>query len=139
MTDTLVMFDPTANAGSKFMSSAVIEEIGFVAPANIAAGSITSSMFAASAVTSPAIAAGAVTAAALAPGCVGAPALATNAVTTAAIAPGAVTPAQAGIGLATATDQNGNPVTLALVVLTAASYAAIATPSANTLYFCYTD
>jgi trimeric autotransporter adhesin len=139
MTDTLVMFNPVANPGSKFMSAAVIEEIGFVAPSSIGPGALTSSMFAAGSVTAPALAANSVTATAIAAGAVTAAAMAVNSVTGAALAPGAVTPAAAGVGMPTATDQLGNPVALSFIVLTAAQYAAIATPNPNTLYFCYTS
>jgi trimeric autotransporter adhesin len=134
--DTIVKFNPTAPAGSRFESQTVLDELGLVVPGNILPGTLTASLFAPNSVTAAAIATGAVTTAALATGAVTAPALGTGAVGPPALAPGAVTAAACGVGIPTAADSNGNPITLTLVVLTAAQYAAIAAPDPNTIYFC---
>jgi trimeric autotransporter adhesin len=135
MTDTLVIFDPTQPVGARFKSTAVSEEIGAVAPSNLLPGAITQSMLADGAVSTPALAAGCVTSAALATDCVTAAALAPNSVTSSALAPNSITASALAPGVPNATDNAGNPISLTLVILNAAQYAAIGSPSVTSLYF----
>jgi hypothetical protein len=136
MADTIVGFDPTQPIGSRFLSPNVVTEIGAVAPSAFLPGSITQSMLADGSVTTPALAAGCVTSPALSSACVTAAALAANSVTAAAIAPNAITIAALAPGVPEATDHSGNPISLTIVLLTAAQYSVIAggTPSATSLY-----
>jgi hypothetical protein len=135
MTGTIVGFDPAQPAGSRFQSPLVVQEIGAIAPTAFLPGAITQSMLAAGCVTAPALAAGCVTGVALANNSVGTAAIADNAVTAAQLAPGALTATSAAPGIPTATDHAGNPISLTIVLLTSAQYAAIGTPSATSLYF----
>ena len=137
MADTIVGFDPTQPVGSRFLSVAVQEEIGALAPQFFLPGAITQSMLAPGAVTQSALATGCVTAAALATDCVTAAALASNSVTAAAIAPSAVTITNLAPGVPSVTDNAGNPLSIAFVICTSAQYSVIAggTPSDSALYF----
>jgi hypothetical protein len=137
MTNTYVMFDPTQSAGSKFPSAAVQAEIGLLGSVDIPNGSITSAMLANGAVDTVALAAGAVTTPTLASAAVTAAKLATGAVTSGALAAGAVTTPAAGPGIPTAATVLGAALSLALVPLAAADYAALGSPNPNTLYFTY--
>jgi len=132
---TFVMFDPTATAGSQFVSAAVRAEIGLLGSTDIPAGGVTSTMLAAGAVDTAALAAGAVDTAALGDAAVTAVNIASGAVTAGALATGAVTPAAVGPGIPTSTNVNGVALAMTLVVITSSDYAALSPKNPNALYF----
>lgn len=133
MADIVVAYDPEQPAGER-LAPEVIAEIQLVAPNDVQDGAITNLKLATGAVEESNIAAGAVGSTELAAGAVNAAALASNAVTSGKLAAGAVGFAAAGAGVATVQDSSGNNISLRIVPITAALYAAIVSPDPNTLY-----
>jgi len=129
-----VLFDPDQPQGSQFESPAVRAELGYLAPTFVAPGSVGPVQLAPGAVTNTALAAGAVTSDKIAASGVDSANLALACVESANIADGAVGPTQAGIGILTVVNSAGNPTTLQAMILSAAQYAAISSPSPNILY-----
>lgn len=132
MADLLVGYDPTKPVGQR-LAPEVVQEIEEVAPSNLDNGSVTTAKLANDAVTEDKIAPGAVGGVELATGGVGTVNLATDAVTTDKLADDSVTADKAGVGVTTAHDSAGNPITLDAVPITAAAYGSI-TPDPNVLY-----
>ncbi|AWN04240.1 tail fiber protein [Gordonia phage Sour] len=133
MADLLVGYDPAQPAGSRF-SPEVRAEIAEVAPDNIENGSVTTAKLANDAVTGDKLAPGAVGSAEIAQNGVASTNLASDAVTTTKLADDAVTAAKAGLGVPTAHDASGNPISIDFVPITAAAYGAISSPDPNTIY-----
>jgi N-methylhydantoinase B/oxoprolinase/acetone carboxylase alpha subunit len=126
MADTLVIFDPTADAGSRFTSPAVRTEIGRTASVEMELADGT--------VTNPKLAPNAVTADKVATNGIIARNLNANAVTTPKMMDGTVTGAKAGTGTVTSTNAAGSYRDLEVRTLTAAQYLSIDTPDPNCLY-----
>jgi hypothetical protein len=134
MSDVLVGYDPDQPAGERFAPE-VVAEIEIVSPNDVQDGAITTLQIASNTIQEDNMAPESVGAAELINGAVGTAALANGAVTAGKIANGAVGMLAAGAGVATATDNNGNALTLTIVPITAAQYAALSPPVATALYF----
>jgi hypothetical protein len=135
MAITLAVFDTTAPPGMKFVSPEVRDELGEVVPLTIDPGSLTEPMYATASVSTRALAPGAVTSTKVATKGIAQVNIADLAVGTEQLDDGAVTGPKAGPGVMTAADNAGNDIVLRGVPLTAAQYAATASPDPNTLYF----
>lgn len=133
MPDLVIGYDPSQPPGER-LSTEVQQEISIVAPSTVNDGSITEAKFADQAVSTRAIADDAVTTDQIATGGVATSNLADDAVTAAKIAPGALTPDNVAPGVVTAHDSAGNAISLDIVFVTAAEYAALASPNPNTEY-----
>lgn len=132
MAELLVGYDPSQPVGQR-LAPEVIAEIEEVAPSNLDNGSVTTAKLADDAVTQAKIGPGAVGSVEIETGGVASANLATDAVTTVKLADDSVTDEKAGLGVATAHDASGNPITLDAVPITAAQYGSI-TPDPNVLY-----
>lgn len=133
MPETFVAIDLSAPAGQR-LSPAMREEIAEVAPSAVVNGSITEAKLADLGVTNPKIADGAVGSTKIATSGVATVNIAASAVTTAKLNDGAVTPEKVGVGVVTAKDASNNDLTLRIVKLTVAQYAALGSKDPNTLY-----
>lgn len=133
MAELLVAIDMSKPVGDR-LAPEVQAEVELLAPSNIPNGGVTTAKIATDAVTQDKLSDDSVGAEQIINGAVGAPELATGAVTTVKIANGAVTSAKAGAGVMRSKDASGNDVTITAVAVTAAQYAAIASPDPNTLY-----
>jgi hypothetical protein len=131
--DLFIAYDPKQPAGQR-LAPEVRTEIATVAPSTVNNGAITTAKLAPAAVTTDKLANGAATSAKIATGGVETPNLKDAAVATAKIADAAVTPAKVGPGVVTSRDLSGNAFDIDMLPLTAAQYAAIATPNPNVLY-----
>ncbi|QFG11183.1 hypothetical protein PBI_CLOVERMINNIE_36 [Gordonia phage CloverMinnie] len=132
MAELLVGYDPSQPVGQR-LAPEVIAEIEEVAPSNLDNGSVTTAKLADDAVNQDKIAPGAVGTVEIETGGVNTANLATDSVTTVKLADDSVTDEKAGLGVATAHDSAGNPITLDAVPITAAAYGSI-TPDPNVLY-----
>lgn len=137
MGDILPVFDPLADAGQRFKSPAVRAEIAELFPEGVAPGSISEADLANAAVTEAKLAAGAVTHTKIGAQAVQATNLAAESVTSSKIAPDSVGPEHVDLGVVTAQDDAGNDMALRVVKISAANFAALATPDPNTAYFIY--
>lgn len=133
MADIVVAYDPEQPAGER-LAPEVIAEIQLVAPNDVQDGAITTTQIAAATIEESNMAANSVGAPELINGSVGAAALASSAVTAGKIQAGAVGFAAAGAGVTTVQDSSGNNISLRIVPITAALYAALSPPDPNTLY-----
>ncbi|QHB37345.1 tail fiber protein [Mycobacterium phage BirdsNest] len=132
MAITSVFFDTAAAPGSK-LDPEVAAEVEHLAP-GLEAGEVGETELANDAVTRDKIAPGAVGSVEIGADQVDTEHYAPDSVDTAAIAPDAVTATEAGIGVSTAYDINGNPIEDKRVYCTAAQYAALAVKDPNTEY-----
>lgn len=134
MPEVVATLDTDAEPGEKF-SPQVRAEIAEVAPSTLNDGAVTTPKVADEAITNPKLAPGAVHSENIAAGEVKADNLAAGAVGTAALDDGSVTDTKAGPGVMTTHDDEGNAITLGVVLISDADYAALGAPDPNTLYF----
>ena len=134
MADLIAGLDMSQPVGQRF-GPEVIAEIEVVAPSTVNDGDITEPKLDNGAVSTRALADGAVTEEKLGDEAVSTRALADGSVTDDKIALSGLHPEKVAPGIPTATDWNGNYVSLRHVVLTAAQYAALSAPDPNTLYY----
>ncbi|GAS98890.1 putative uncharacterized protein [Mycolicibacterium canariasense] len=132
MADLFVQYDADQPEGER-LAPEVRDEVYRLAPVNVANGGITEDKLGSASVTATKIADGAVGPTKIAANAVGNGQLAGAAVTTPKLAPNAVTPDKTGTGVVTAYDENGDPINLKIVFLSATDYAGI-TPDPDTLY-----
>lgn len=133
MPDLVIGYDPSQTPGER-LPVEVRQEISVIAPSTVNDGDITDPKLADNAVTTRAIKPGAVTSTKIGTGEVLTANLGDDQVTAAKIAPGALTPDNVGPGMVTAVDSSDNAISLKVKFVTAAEYAAIATPDPNTEY-----
>lgn len=134
MADQFIAYDPTATSGLR-LAPEVRAEIVAVAPSTVLNSSISTAKLADDSVTAAKIATGAVTSSELATSAVLAANISTAAVTTTKIADASITPAKTTTGVVTSVDSSDVAAVTVIKYVTAAQYAAIATPNPNTLYF----
>ncbi|URC18146.1 hypothetical protein SEA_ZENTENO07_45 [Mycobacterium phage Zenteno07] len=132
MAVTSVFFDGSKPAGQK-LDPEVAAEVEHLAP-GLQAGEVGETELAQHAVTRDKLAPGAVGTNEIGEDQVTSDHYAPDSVDTAAIKPDAVTATEAGIGVSTAYDINGNPIEDKRVYCTAAQYAALAVKDPNTEY-----
>jgi hypothetical protein len=132
--DLFIAYDPTADAGER-LAPEVRAEIAEVAPSTVLNGSITAAKLADDAVTQAKIYPGAVGPTEIAVAGVETTNLDDGAVTTSKLDNDAVTPAKCGTGVVTGVDSSDNATETVLKFVSAAQYAAIGSPSPNTVYF----
>jgi hypothetical protein len=132
---TTVMFDTSADTGEK-LDPAVRAEIDELAPSTIDDGDIKEPMLDDEVVSTRTIQDAAVTGAKIATGTIVSGNFEAGAVDTAALDDGAVTAVKTGTGVVTAYDHSGTAIVSKEVYLTAAQYALIGSPDANTTYYC---
>ncbi|MHC9292072.1 phage upper tail fiber protein [Mycobacterium sp. LTG2003] len=128
-----IAIDLDAEDGEKFAPE-VRAEIAAVAPSLLVNGAVTTVKLRDLAVTLEKLADGAVTSPKIAAGGVKAVNIDTGAVTSDKIDAGAVTAPKAGVGVVTAHDSSGTAITVDIVPITAADYAALSSPNPNVLY-----
>lgn len=129
-----VAINTDAAIGQK-LDSIVRAEIDFLAPSTIDSNDIKENMIDTGAVSSRNIADGAVGTSEIAAGAVVTASIANGAVANVNLAAGAVTSAKTGVGVVTCCDVSGNPVQSREMYVTAAQYAAIASPDPSTNYY----
>ena len=136
MAQGVVGFDASKPAGQKFTQPEVRTEIAGLAPSSPPDGSIGSVKLAPDSVTKEKMAPASVGGAEIEPGGVGTPNIAAKAVTQDKIGDKAVGRLQAGPGVMTFRDTNGNPATVEGVVLSSTQWAQLgANEDPNTVYF----
>lgn len=135
MSDIVAGLDISKPVGQRF--SAIMQaEIEAVAPSTVNDGDITEPKLHDLSVSTRTIQDEAVTEPKFFTGAVSTRAIAAEAVTAEKMAPASITPDNVAPGVPTATDWNGNAITLNLTPLTAAQYAALDPgPDPNTMYF----
>lgn len=133
MPDLVIGYDPSQPPGQR-LATEVQQEISVVAPSTVNDGSITEPKFADQAVSTRAIADGAVGSDQIAAGGVDTLNYKDASITAGKLAPGSLTPDNVAAGIVTAQDSAGNDITLTIKFVTAAEYAAIASPDPNTEY-----
>ena len=134
MADLIAGLDMSKPVGQRF-GPEMIAEIEVVAPSTVNDGDITEPKLDDGAVSTRALHDQSVTEPKLGNGAVSTRALDDAAVTDDKVAPGGLHPEKVAPGIPTATDWNGNFVSLRHVVLTAAQYAALNPVDPNTLYY----
>lgn len=134
MADQFIAYDPTANAGER-LAPEVRAEIAVIAPSSVVDGSVTTAKLADDSVNAAKIIAGQVGTTEIGTGAVNTVNIANLAVNSDKLAASAVVPSKCGVGVVTSVDSSSNSVATAIMYLTAAQYAAIASPNPNTLYF----
>lgn len=134
MSDLVAGLDMSRPPGQRF-GPIVRAEIEIIAPSTVNDGDITEPKLDDLAVSTRTIAAKAVTEPKLADGATSTRALADGAVTNDKVALGALSPDKVAPGIPIAVDKNGNYVTIAVCVLTAAEYAVLNPVDPTTLYF----
>lgn len=134
-TQGYVGFDDTQPPGQRFKSPAVRAEVEELATGDPGPGGVTTSRIAERAVTRTKIAEGAVGTDEIGSKQVKTGNLDDDAVGTAQIAADAVGPTEAGTGVVTSFDKDGNAVEIKLVKMTAAQYTALVTKEPGTYYF----
>lgn len=131
----IVGYDPSQPAGER-LAPEVRAEIAEVAPSTLVNGAVTTAKLRDGAVAAAKLADGAVTSPKIGTGEVKTVNLGDGAVTTAKLGADAVTADKAGTGVVTSRNKDGDPITLTVVPIAAADYAAI-TKDPNTLYAVY--
>lgn len=118
-------YDPSQPVGQR-LSPEMRAEIAALAPSVVTNGSVTGPKLADGAVGSAKLGAGSVDTTKIATGGVAAINLKAGAVSTAALADESVTPDKAGIGVPTAQDTSGNPISLTFVPISKSDFQALA-------------
>lgn len=138
MAQGVVGFDASKPKGSKFTQPEVRAEIAGLAPTSPPDGSIGSNKLAPDAVTKEKMAPSSVGGAEIEPSGVGTSNIAPKAVTQDKLGDKSVGRVQAGPGVMTVRDVNGNPVTMEALVISATAHALLgANEDPNSLYLIY--
>lgn len=136
MADLFIAYDPTRPVGQR-LAPEMATEIALLSPIEVSDGSITEVKLADQAITQDKMGANSVLSYALSDEAVLSEKLAALAVTKAKIALRAIGPDQVDDGVPTAYDSSGNPISVKMVIISAAGYAALSPPDPDTLYFIF--